>query len=112
MKMIETIFYKPAKYDYDKIVKCLNLLTNCTEDEDCFYRDIFKSERPISSLGIIHGKIGEIVLCIYFPCEDDDENDSYIDIVYKEEDNKKVNEILKIFEWLEFDTNKKYKKIV
>ena len=63
MKMIETIFYKPAKYDYDKIVKCLNLLTNCTEDEDCFICSCGHNENEHSEL------LGEDKACVRCDCD-------------------------------------------
>lgn len=102
MKMKKRIFYNPEKYDYGKIVECLNFLTNCIEDEDCFYKDIFKSEHPISSLGILRGRIKEVILYIYFPCEENDDCNSYIEVFYNEEDKEQVNVILKMFEWLEY----------
>ncbi len=37
MKMDKRIFYNPEKYNYDKIVECLNLLTNCTDTNFYMY---------------------------------------------------------------------------
>lgn len=57
---MKKIYYNLKKFDYSKITECLNLLTNSTEDDDVYDKNLFYCDDATNTVTFIHDEIDNI----------------------------------------------------
>ena len=83
MKVSERIYYNIEKFDYSKITEYLNLLTNSTEDDDVYDKNLFYCDDATNTVAFIHRKIDNIGIGIYWSWENNEKHWTYMEMNYE-----------------------------